>query len=77
MDMKRRKQIEDLLRRGGAIQKQAENHSMAHPDGGIKLKKEEVMELLDEGQLVVVNCGCTGFWWALRPDLIAIRSGSR
>lgn len=74
MNAQRRKLIEAVLRRGGAIHKYGANHSLAHPSGDVKLKEEEVSELLDEGSLVVVNCGCTGFWWALRPDLIATRS---
>lgn len=74
MDIKRRKRIEDQLRSGGAIHKQGDRYSLCHPSGDSVLKEEEVLELLNEGSLVVVNCGCTGFWWALRPDLIAMRS---
>lgn len=74
MTIKRRSSIEDMLRRGGAIHRLNGNYSLCHPSGNLKLEEEEVFELLDEGSLVVVNCGCTGFWWALRPDLMAMRS---
>lgn len=77
MKAKRRTEIENLLERGGAINQSGDAYGLCHPSKNLKLKESEVTELLNEGSLVVINCGCAGFWWALRPDLVAMRSASR
>lgn len=74
MKTKRRERIEDLLLRGGIIRREpADEYSLWHPSitrtYTLKLKEEEVMELLDEGSLITVAWQ----WWALRPDLVAMR----
>ena len=70
MKTKRREKIEDLLLRGGIIRREpVDVYSLWHPKETLKLKEEEVMELLDEGSLVTVSWQ----WWALRPDLVAMR----
>lgn len=75
--MRRTDRINDALRRGGAINKSGAAYSLHHPtEARYPLKEEEALSLLNEGALVVVNCGCTGFWWALRPDLMAARSAA-
>lgn len=71
MPTKRRKRITELLRIGGAINRRDGGCAVEHPDGPIVLKEDELRELLHEGSLIVITCGCTGFWWALRPDLVA------
>lgn len=68
---KRSDHIEGLLGRGGAINRSSGNYSLHHPSEIIKLEETEVLRMLGDGLLVVINCGCTGFWWALRPDLVA------
>ena len=79
MSTKRREKIEDLLLRGGAINWTSSDKKAAllHPSGGFVVDMEELNELLDDGSLIVINCGCNGYWWALRPDLIATRAARK
>jgi hypothetical protein len=75
----RRNRIERLLLRGGALHRSRSEsgeykYTLCHPSEEVKMKQEEAHELLDEGSLVVITCGCNGFWWALRPDLVAMRA---
>lgn len=76
MTKNRRSKILDLLRRGGAINLASGNFTAHYLGGSYPLKEQEVSLLLDEGSLVVINCGCTGFWLTLRPDLVASLSAA-
>lgn len=73
MTKQRKQKIVSLLQHGSAINKEGVRYYLhaPYPPSVIKLKAEEVAELLDERLLAVINCGCSGFWWAIRPDLIA------
>lgn len=73
MKYRRRRNILRLLARGGAVTKVGDKYSLHDPTGAKPLKKDEALELLNEGYLVPISCGQHGgFTWALRTDFISI-----
>lgn len=71
---KRSKRILKFLCRGGAINRTSiegvYRFTLHHLQGSFMVTADEVEDLANEGALVAINCGCTGFWWVLRQDLI-------
>lgn len=68
------KTIENVLAASGAINKVGGQYLLCSARDQTREISEDVAEvLLYSHRLVVVGVGCTGWWRALRPDLVAAK----
>lgn len=72
MNKQRREFILESLRRGGLIKATGERGVVPvlcrFGNADYKLTRVELKYLLVHELLMPVSCGCTGWWWTIRPD---------